>query len=239
MSRVHEENRGLICALCCCKIKKEKIIKINQSITKDIQNYLNKDFCPEDPHYPSSVCQGCRQKLYRLTKGQSVNFPSFFDFKGESIMPKTRSQTLCTCIICKKARGLRGIKSKIVKKSSVCPNPIKICVICKGKIGKGIPHKCVESKISENIVTLTANSSKTSQGQITSMLLNSLSDNDKEIKLSTKGRAKILVKKETNHSNKKIMSDDFKILKEKLNLSNNQTYKVAQWIRGTLGMLTL
>ncbi len=184
---------------------------------------------------------GMQAKAIQANKGSKCEFPFFFfNFKGESIMPKTRAQTLCTCIICKKARGLRGIKSKIVKKSSVCPNPIKICVICKGKIGKGIPHKCVESKISENIVALTANSSKTSQGQVTSMLINSLSDNDKEIKLSTKGRAKILVKKETDHSsNKMIMSDDFKILKEKLNLSNNQTYKVAQWIRGTLGMLTL
>ena len=236
MPRTHDENRNLICILCCNKIKQNKAIQNNESISQSIRKYIYEDFLAQDPHYPSSICQGCRQKLYRLSKGQKVNLPSFYDFKAETIRPNnTRAQNICECFICEKSRDRRCIKSKA--KALTCS--IKICDVCKGKVAKGISHICKKSEISENIVALTASCSVKSQGQIATKLLTSLGDNEKEIKVATKGRYKTIVMNPKKENKKVIMSDDFKILKEKLNLSNNQTYKVAQWIRGSLGMLIL
>ncbi len=190
MPRTHDENRKLICILCCNKIKLNKAIQINESIAASIRKYINENFLAQDPHYPSSICQGCRQKLYRLSKGQKVNLPSIYDFKAETIRPQnTRSQHMCECFICEKSRDRKCIKSKA--KSLTCS--IKICDICKGKVAKGISHKCKKSEISENIVALTASCSVKSQGQIATKLLTSLGDDEKEIKVATKGRSKTIL----------------------------------------------
>ena len=238
----HEENRKKICLYCTKKINK-KAFNINKSLLEKVKKNMLQEYDPSDQKYPTILCSTCRYWVDQMEQGKKEKKRPDFEYKNINLLPNTRSKgDQCNCIICYTARqkGNRVVYLA-TPECNVSKNKetIIICKICFGEIHKGKDHNCGESCIPDNIVALLSNISYQKKEQVISLLLDCIAVEKKKnnvISLATRGKRKSIIMNPKVPQKKMFMKEDFIYIKQLINLSNNQLYKVATWIRGVQGM---
>jgi hypothetical protein len=136
-----------------------------------------------------------RADLYACKRGMDFSFVGWthptvkwdnFQLNGERFDPSKHDSTTCQiCIVAKwtpigKAKISPTAKPRVVPKGEIHPTPPKtvyekkICIKCKQKTGKGIPHHCTQKSFKKNLATLIGEESVTSQEQVLGESLKSL-----------------------------------------------------------------
>lgn len=242
----HEENRKKICLYCTKKVNKQKF-NINESLLDKVKRNVLAEYDPTDQKYPTILCSTCRYWIDKMEKGERAKERPVFDYKNMNMPLNTRSNKdePCNCMICSTARQkgnkvvyMTTTEAKVTQNKET----IIICNICFGEIHKGKGHECGEKCIPENIVALLSNVSHQKKEQVISSLLDSIAMDKKRnnlISLATRGKRKSIIMNPEVPQKKMFMKEDFIYIKQLINLSNNQLFKVATWIRGVQGMFIL
>ena len=136
----------------------------------------------------SVICKVCVIKLRNKDNGKETKLPNI-DYSKFKVPIITRSATECPCSWCKVGRyngieyvayekSVKNIDKKNKKSDNIA---VKICSLCNGRIGKGIPHPCKKKNELNNLVSIVESSDQS--GKVCSKLLNNMR-NDQEIKKS-------------------------------------------------------
>lgn len=179
-ARTHEENRFVVCLLCCSKNK--TMINIKDSLRKKIYELFD-DYDHTNECLPKVVCPSCKSNLYRSnldkTKILQIKFSKY------SLKKQTRSQKFektCGCDFCEIARkhGMDKIIPKNVfstnrkavsSKSRKTNKTMKCCCKCMRLLKKGKSHLCVKSKVITNVNECIKDFNLKTKEQLTSTLI--------------------------------------------------------------------
>lgn len=112
------EFRSHVCGVCWTSKKKRR--SINDTVLRDIKDYLFEDYSLDNTALPTVICDPCRQRLIKL-RGKPNKSPLNNINYSKLIPPpvKTRSSSdQCTCFLCSRGRenlvsGYKGPSSKL------------------------------------------------------------------------------------------------------------------------------
>lgn len=246
-ARNHEECRSALCLLCMGKSKEMRKFNLNtQSIIKE---HFIHGYNPEDPRLPTSLCSTCRKVTQEYLDGDLTRKITVYDYSAVGVPPPaTRSSPSCSCIVCEKARCTITPKtcSKRGRPLSQSDDTVpalphkqkiaRVCRTCLTFVGRGKEHHCTKSTRHQNLTSLATESHTEGAEKIASAIIKDKCDGRSKsspISLSTStGRPlRILVSPETSKSHQILSCDQLSKIQVEMNLSSNQTLKLASHIR--------
>ena len=98
-ARIYEESRK-VCFLCMKKANRELTDTFKQNTLEVLQ--VSIDF--SDTRVPFEICFGCLTALWKASKGEKLNLPCLFNFKGVKPTKISWETNFCECLICETAR---------------------------------------------------------------------------------------------------------------------------------------
>ena len=157
-----------------------------------IKKHCDESFNLSSDEFPSAICTTCRIILTKMGSGKSNKALPKFPEYHEIVIPKeTRRKKHCNCHICqiaskmspwkhRKGRGICKIPTKFnVNKESIQKSEntnmndkiIKLCNICKSKVGRGLSHHCKVKTAPTNMLNILELMPEKQHEMLTSTLL--------------------------------------------------------------------
>lgn len=247
--RNHDENRLAVCLLCMNKTK--EMTKITTNMQETINIYFLEGYNSDDIRLPSALCGNCRHIVQEYRGGKFVKKIEVFDYSEIGTMPRpiTRSGVQCQCKICEVGRSNfltigqarrkspgRPSTDNNLGHSQSPPKPIRICSFCLTILSRGKPHQCDKYTRHHNLLQIP--NTEIEKDQIASSILRQKSkaaeSNSPILKLTTiTGKPMTVNVSPSTSSNILFTSDDISAIQLDLNLSYNQTLKLAAHIRSS------
>lgn len=260
--RSHEENRAALCALCFNSTKEMRQITTNQE--KTIRLHFIKDYSVNETSYPISLCSTCRLAVEEYAKGTFKRKVSLFDYSKiiRSIKPCTRSSLICPCTICSIAKTNLNSTIRLSLKKQIgrpCVNntlvvsrkkkkskKIQICKNCYVTTKKGRPHDCRKILRTKNFAELAnLSNSPNFKEKFASAIIKekiksaSLGAHGSSVQLATTTKEKLTLiankKSPSAVNNSTVSIEDLSKIQQKLNLSTNNTIKLASCLHKLKG----
>lgn len=248
--RTHEECRRAVCVICMDKSKTMRIV------SRNVEEIVQKHFVPNinrnDVNFPLAICGTCRLAIIDIQKTNNVNRNiKLFDYNNiKKVRVQTRNIDCCDCTICKIARSKATNISKLGSSKVPRGRPrtlmrrakLIICSKCLNTIKRGYRHSCKNKERVGNLKRLSG-SPKTIEKLTSSIILEKTRgfDNKENISLSRQSGGhpiKLSLKSTSLFSspnNPTISADFVSNLKTELNMSTNQSLKLASQLRNSLG----
>ena len=237
-ARSHEECRRAVCLLCFGKTKEMR--EISEKTRDIICDYFIEAYDMTDPRMPAALCSNCRRVVREYSMGTFSSEIELFDYSKVLAHPTTRSSPKCSCLICETARTTLqapkrdkpGRPSAARGTSSELRRPVKLCEFCLSVIHRGKAHSCTPGTRHKNIVTLSTDSPSSKPAEKVASSLMKPGGSSASL-ATTSGRPLHvkLVPESQKEQRSQISSDDMGKIKTSLNLSTNQTLKLASHIR--------
>ena len=185
----HEQSRKRVCGVCFRKPKNYQ--SISPLVLDLINKHSYKDYSIEDISLPTIVCMSCVKTL-KVIDSDKVNrkLPDI-DYmslvKPKNVNTRSSENEKCCCSICTIARlngreyleyekGQREKQGRPTQKMTTASTSKQICSVYFSEIGHGIPHECTNRVTQENLIGLIQTQSEKSQEQITSKMLEVISE---------------------------------------------------------------
>ena len=247
--RNHDENRLAVCLLCFQKSK--EMTKITTNLQETINLHFLDGYDSNDARLPGALCGNCRHIVQEYKNGRFDKQITVYDYSEIGIMPRpiTRSGLQCFCKICEIGRS-NFLNKRVTKKSpgrpstgktsntQSPPKPIRICSFCLTKLSRGKPHECCKLTRHNNLLQIPNEREK---DQIASSILrekkcNKVIESNSPLKLTTITGKPLTVDVSPSSSTSKqryLSVDNISVIQLDLNLSYNQTLKLAAHIRSS------
>jgi len=241
----HNINRLKLCLICVAYAK----IAIPNSLTSTIETYLIEGYQKDDPRFGGGLCQTCYHALLGFRNGNFKNvLPEWYNYSGMAFYRYPRDKKICTCDLCKKIPTIgqfgksNGVKSKKIRVKSIKASAaelLQLCNRCLQPVSTLVGHKCQRANTCEAATLFKSTSSpRTIKRLAYELIKDDLKDGGAAgMSLQTGGRPMKIQKVETQDKvvTKQLTHKDFQEIRTFSNLSINQTRKVAQKIRQSLG----
>lgn len=255
----HDECRKRVCLLCFAKasVKKNTFRKVNPSLQTKIEQHVIHGLDPTtDERLPNVLCPTCVRTINDFDHSNQKKRKSIpLGDHSQLYQVNTRlssSSTFCTCLICKIAQSVPFNLANVRGADKMPPNPrgkimneegeeavIHLCRICLTEIGRGRPHVCNKTSRATNLQKMAERGSPTSKHKLASSIIkekereeNGLSNGSICLPTST-GKPIQLTKSPPSMSQRSPLftSEDMSAIQVDMNLSTNETLKLASHIR--------
>ena len=231
----HERYRGMVWIVCykkCFQKVKGKVLrKLTEAQIKHISDNVIKGYEIDNPYFPSGICVTCNIRVNGCSiSGKPVALPDV-DYDPGGVGPLLRGKK-CECKICKTASSTINVKP--AGKKGERSMHIIICSNCFAKIGKGLEHDCsARGKVNNIQNLLTPKSSQSFASRVISeeISANNSANDTTHPALSTFGKKKPFLAKDTCKKQIKFSVDDISIMQVDVGLSTKQTLKIAEQLR--------
>ena len=247
--RDHDECRASLCLLCFSKTKDMR--SINDAMLETITKYFIEGFDINDIRLPTAICSTCRSIVYEYSKGNFSKSISVYDYSRLTAAAPTkitRNSPHCQCKVCEASKSTifqspdmpprrkRGRpKTTPLETNCVSPVPIRVCQFCLTVLQRGKPHHCTAGSRIENIITLAEISPQYGSEKVASSILKDKKESDPSINsvslATTTGRPMHVSISQTQSTKASLSTSDIFDIQVDMNLSNNQTLRMASHIR--------
>ena len=140
----HDDFRASVC-LGCHKPGARRKVTPKSQLEKKVRNKIFSGYNASDTGLPVGLCGGCERALYYEDKP----FPSLgVNYDTLKVSRQDMNDGVCRCYICSAGKQKFPMKRKVGRPSLKIKNRrkvsksdvIRICPVCKQKVGRGIKH---------------------------------------------------------------------------------------------------